>query len=112
MLYDLFYSQPLAYAFLWLLIDFVIAGSFACMALSAARFFLNKYLFYFIPLLIFIVLQTILGNILTQAAPHTIMQAIQMRPLQAGYSISGMFIYFIISLVGFWFAGGRKHEAL
>lgn len=110
---DIFYSHPMVYIGIYLLIDFFIAGLFACMALAVSRLLYNRYVLYFFPFILFILLQTILGYTKWNAAgPYTIMQPVQPDLENFGVVVIEIVVLFVVSVGGYVLGGGRKHEAL
>lgn len=113
MLSDVFYSHPFLYVCIYLLIDFCIAGLFACMALAVSRLLYNRYILYFFPFVLFILLQTVLSyTVLSGMAPYFVMQPTQMNQEIPGYVIADIIVLFAVSLGGYILGGGRKHEVL
>ena len=110
---DIFYSHPMVYIGIYLLIDFFIAGLFACMALTVSRLLYNRYVLYFFPFILFILLQTILGYTKWNAAgPYAIMQPVQPDLENFGVVVIEIVVLFVVSVGGYVLGGGRKHEAL
>ena len=54
----LFYTHPFVYFALYLVIDAVMAGLLACLALAVSNLLHNKYIVLFVPFVIFFTLQT------------------------------------------------------
>ena len=113
MLADLFYTHPFLYVGVYLLIDFVMAGLFTCLALAVSKFMFNQYLVLFTPFIAFLLLQTLFQfTHFNSAGPFFVMNPLQMTWQKSGIVITEIVLLFCLTFGIFYFSGGKKHDVL
>lgn len=113
MLCQLYYTYPFAYLGIYFIIDFVVIGLFACMALTVSKWVYNRYLVLFTPFILFFLMQTVFTYTeIPQAAPWFLLLPIQPHWQKPYIVIAEILILFIISFSTFYFGGGKKHDTL
>lgn len=111
---ELFFTYPYVYTLLYLVIDFVMTGLFACLALVISRIVNNRYIVMFFPFIVFLVLQTVtFYTPLALFGPYVIMDPQQASSIEETvYIISEIAALLLITVVGFKILGGKKRDAL
>ena len=110
---ELFHTYPYVYVLIYLVIDFVMAGLYSCLALVVSKIVNNRYVVMFFPFIVFLVFQTVIIYTPFQLlAPFNIMDPHQITYEKAGYILSGIAALLLITVTGFKIAGGKKHDAL
>lgn len=113
MLADVFYTHPFLYLGIYLLIDFIMTGLFACFALTVSKFMFNQYLVLFTPFIAFLLLQTIFQfTYFNAAGPYFVMNPLQMTWESSAIVITEIVLLFCVTFGLFYFSGGKKHDVL
>ena len=106
---ELFYTKPFLYLLLYLLVDFVMTGTLACVALGISAFVRNRYIVLFAPFLLFFLLQAVSEYTGYRGwNPYNIM-----NPVDSGV-VTGMHVlmeagaFLLIGGGSFILGGGRK----
>ncbi|MFG6325287.1 MAG: hypothetical protein K1W00_00400 [Lachnospiraceae bacterium] len=111
---ELFYTYPYLYTLLYIVIDFIMAGLYGCLALVISKIVNNRYIVMFFPFVVYLVFRTVITYTpLEQLSPYYIMDPQQFGTIEeAPYIISGMAALFLITAAGFKIAGGKRNDIL
>lgn len=111
---ELFYTYPYLYTLLYIVIDFIMAGLYGCLALVISRIVNNRYIVMFFPFVVYLVFRTVITYTpLEQLSPYYIMDPQQFGTIEeVPYIISGMAALFLITAAGFKIAGGKRNDIL
>lgn len=113
MLKELFYTHPWGYVIVYLIIDFVMAGLLACMALSVTKFIYNKYIVMFSPFLFCLILQIVAQlSYYNAAAPLAIIDAQQSVWMNMPTVIIEISLLFLVSFSSYMIGGGKNRDTL
>lgn len=109
MWYELFFSQPFVYVFLYLLIDFVFFGLIATLALSISHFVENRFVFLLAPFLLKVIMSFVLRSIgLFQYDPTIFLIPYQpAKGIDISYILVVAGILFALTFGTFYFKGVR-----
>lgn len=105
---DLYYSKPIVYIFMWIVIYFLYAGAFASIGLSLGVIIKNKYITIILPFIVYMVVEIIVE--LIDKPMYSPQQFLYLSRSQSPYIIICEFaIIFLISITIFLY-GGYKNE--
>ena len=112
MLCSLFYTRPMIYLLIYLVIDGVMAGLFACVIFCFCGFCANKYMALFIPFLTFILMESVMSFLYySSSSPYAVMNHAQTVWQTGSVVILEIIILFVVTFGG-CILGGMKKDAL
>ena len=108
----LYFSSPILYCFLYLLIDFLFAGVFAVLALSASIFIKKVFVVLLIPFLMDMILGIVLELIFPQIVPTYLVDPQQPILYNKPIYLVLSFLLFLFISMFFYFWGAKKYEQI
>ena len=106
---ELFYARPFLYLFFYLILDFVMTGMLACVALGVSTFAKNHYVVLFSPFILFFLLQAVSEySGYSNWNPYNIMNPVGSASVTLFHAAVETGIFLLVGGGCFVLEGGRK----
>lgn len=106
---ELFYARPFLYLLFYFMLDFVMAGTLACVALGVSSFVRNRYIVLFAPFILFFLIQAVSEYSGYRVwNPYNIMNPVGSGAVTGFQAAVETGVFFLIGGGSFVLGGGRK----